>query len=60
MRYTRGIVLLCSAIDFNATVSQFHQKKRGKRPHQRRGADEQKMLAVQLSPAASNERVLRI
>lgn len=35
-------------------------KKRGKRPHQRRGADEQKMLAVQLSPAASNERVLRI
>lgn len=30
MRYTRGIVLLCSAIDFNATVSQFHQKKGGK------------------------------
>lgn len=57
MQYTRGIVLLCSAIDFNATVSQFHQKKR---PHQRRGADEQKMLAVQPSPAASNERVLGI
>jgi hypothetical protein len=32
----------------------------GGRPHQRRGADEQKMLAVTPSPAASNERVLGI